>query len=118
MKNENELRKMRRLMAFTAIPVTAMQWIAIILGITKGLWWLLAVWAALVIPWGIIISVYYFRRVAYICPECHEVFKPRSKEIFFARHTPKMRYLTCPKCGRKGYCLEVFAPQEEKTDHA
>ena len=113
MKVKNKLNKMRWTMVLTGIPVTALQWTAIILGITNGLWWLLAVWAVVAIPWAILISRYYFKHVAYICPECHEVFKPRFKEAFWAYHTPKMRRLTCPKCSHKGLCLEVYAEEEK-----
>ena len=113
MKVKNKLNKMRLTMVLTGIPVTALQWTAIVLGITNGLWWLLAVWAAVAIPWGIVISRYYFKHVAYICPECHEVFKPGFKEAFWAYHTPKMRRLTCPKCAHKGLCLEVYAEDEK-----
>ena len=114
MKVKNKLNKMRLTMVLTGIPVTALQWTAIVLGVTDGLWWLLAVWAAVAIPWAILISRYYFKHVSYICPECHEVFKPRFKEAFWAYHTPKMRRLTCPKCAHKGLCLEVYA--EDKKD--
>ena len=113
MKVKNKLNKMRLTMVLTGIPVSALQCAAIILGITDGLWWLLAVWAAVAIPWAIVISRYYFKHVAYICPECHEVFKPRFKEAFWAYHTPKMRRLTCPKCAHKGLCLEVYAEDEK-----
>ena len=113
MKVKNKLNKMRLTMVLTGIPVTALQLTAIVLGITDGLWWLLAVWAAVAIPWAIVISRYYFKHVAYICPECHEVFKPRFKEAFWAYHTPKMRRLTCPKCSHKGLCLEVYAEEEK-----
>lgn len=116
MKNKNELRKMRWLMVLTGIPVTALQWVSIILWITNGLWWLFAVWACVAVPWGIGVSIYYFKHVAYICPECHEVFKPRFKEMFWAYHTPKMRRLTCPKCGRKGLCVEVYSDKESKSN--
>ena len=116
MKNKNELRKMRGLMVLTGIPVTALQWVSIILWITNGLWWLFAVWACVAVPWGIGVSIYYFKHVAYICPECHEVFKPRFKEMFWAYHTPKMRRLTCPKCGRKGLCVEVYSDKESKSN--
>ena len=116
MKNKNALRKMRLIMVLTGIPVTALQWTSIVLWITHGLWWLFAIWACVAIPWGIVVSINYFKRVAYICPECHEVFRPRFKEVFWAYHTPKMRRLTCPKCGRKGLCVEVYADQEEKND--
>ena len=114
MKQKNKLSKMRWAMLLTGIPVTAFQWTSIILWITHGLWWLFVIWALVAIPWGICVSKYYFNHVAYICPECHEVFKPKMKEAFWAYHTPKMRRLTCPKCGRKGLCVEVYAEKEDK----
>ena len=109
MKQNNNLAKMRWITVLTGIPVTALQWTSIVLWITHGLWWLFAIWACVAIPWGIIVSIYYYKHVAYICPECHEVFRPRFKEMFWAYHTPKMRRSTCPKCGRKGLCVEVYA---------
>ena len=112
MKQKNKLSKMRWTMLLTGIPVTALQWTSIVLGITSGLWWLFMIWALVAIPWGICVSKYYFNHVAYICPECHEVFKPKMKEAFWAYHTPKMRRLTCPKCGRKGLCVEVYAEKD------
>ena len=116
MKNKNELRKMRWLMVLTGIPVTALQWVSIILWITNGLWWLFAIWACVAVLWGIVVSINYFKRVAYICPECHEIFRPRFKEVFWAYHTPKMRRLTCPKCGHRGLCVEVYAETEDKNN--
>ena len=116
MKNKNKLRKMRLTMVLTGIPVTALQWVSIVLWITHGLWWLFAIWACVAIPWGIVVSINYFKRVAYICPECHEVFRPRFKEVFWAYHTPKMRRLTCPKCGHRGLCVEVYAEKEDKNN--
>ena len=116
MKNKNKLRKMRWFMVLTGIPVTALQWTSIVLWITHGLWWLFAIWVCVAVPWGIVVSINYFKRVAYICPECHEVFRPRFKEVFWAYHTPKMRRLTCPKCGHKGLCVEVYAEKEDKNN--
>ncbi len=113
MKQKNKLSKMRLTMVLTGIPVSALQLTSIVLWITNGLWWLFVIWALVAIPWGILISNYYFKHVAYICPECHEVFKPKLKEAFWAYHTPKMRRLTCPKCARKGLCVEVYADKED-----
>ena len=31
------------------------------------------------------------------------------REMLFAAHKPTVRKLTCPTCGYKGYCLEVYA---------
>lgn len=112
MKQKNKLKRMRWMMILTGLPVTALQWVAIIFGITHGLWWLLAVWACAAIPWGVFVSRYYFNHVQYICPVCHEVFKPHFKEAFWAHHTPRMRRLTCPKCGHKGMCVEVYAEHD------
>ena len=112
MENKKKLHRMRWMMVLTGIPVTALQWVAIILGITKGMWWLLAIWAAVAIPWGIIVSRYYFKRAAYICPNCHNVFKPSFRESFWANHTPHTRKLTCPACGKKSFCVETYS--EEK----
>jgi DNA-binding transcriptional MerR regulator/DNA-directed RNA polymerase subunit RPC12/RpoP len=117
MKQKNQLIKMRWAMILMGIPVTALQWASIILWIAKGQWWLFVAWACVAISWGIAVSIYYYRHAAYICPECHEVFKPSFKEMFWAYHTPKMRRLTCPKCGHKGLCVEVYDDQR-RTDHA
>ncbi len=114
MKQKNKLSKMRLTMVLTGIPVTALQWTSVILWITNGLWWLFAIWALVAIPWGICVSKHYYDHVAFICPGCHEVLKPTFKEAFWAYHTPKMRRLTCSKCGRKGLCVEVYTEKECK----
>lgn len=113
MTSRNKLRKIRLTMLFTGIPVTAIQWLAILLLIVRKIWWPLIVWAVIAIPWGIILSRYYFKNVAYICPQCHTVFKPSFKEAFWANHTPNTRKLTCTSCGHHGFCVEVAA---EETD--
>ena len=112
MNNKKKLRKMRAVMLISGIPVTLLQWAAIILWIMKGWWWLFVLWAVVAIPWGIVISKYYYDHTAYLCPQCHTVFTPSFKEMFFARHTPSTRRLTCTSCGHHGFCVEV--PKEEK----
>ena len=114
MKQKSKLKKMRLIMVLAGIPVTVLQCVAIILWITHGFWWLFVAWACVAIVWGGWVSSYYFKHVAYICPECHEVFKPKFKEAFWAYHTPRMRRLTCPKCTCTGLCMEVYAEKEEK----
>jgi len=116
MKQKKKLARMRLFMVLTGIPVSLLQIASIVLWITLGLWWLFVVWACVAATWGTWVSVYYFRHVAYICPECHNVFKPNLKEAFWAYHTPKMRRLTCPQCGRKGLCVEVYAEKEDKSN--
>ncbi len=108
MESRKKLRNMRLMMILTGLPVTALQVFSVIFWIVKGIWWPFAVWAVVAAIWGILVSRYYFSHVKYICPECHEVFKPALKEAFFANHTPKTRKLTCTACGHKGFCVEIW----------
>ena len=112
MENRNKMKKLHILMLATGLPVTALQWVAVILWITRGIWWLFVVWAVIAAVWGTWISRYYFKKVAYICPQCHEVFKPSFKEAMWARHTPRTRRLTCTCCGHKGFCVETWGGDE------
>ena len=84
--------------------------------IKSGTWWPFAVGMCFVIAAGVWISAIYYRNIDYICPQCHEVFKPKFKEAFFANHTPKTRKLTCPNCGHKGFCVEVFSKKENSAE--
>lgn len=116
MKNKMKLKKMRTTLVLTGIPVTVLFWVAVVLWATRNMWWLFTVSAVVIIAYAIGISVYYFKSVAYICPHCHEVFKPSFKAAFFAYHTPRMRRLTCPQCNHKGLCIEVYADKEVLTN--
>ena len=96
------------MMVLTGIPVTVLQWFSIIFWIVRGVWWPFAVWVMAAAVWGTLVSRYYFNHVQYICPECHEVFRPALKESFWAHHTPTARRLTCTACGHKGFCVEIW----------
>ena len=112
MEGRNKLKRMHRMMILTGIPVTALQWFSVIFWIVRGIWWPFVVWVLAAAVWGTLVSRYYFSHVKYICPECHEVFKPAFKEAFWANHTPVTRRLTCTACGRKGFCVEIWGGDE------
>ena len=115
MEGKKKLKRMRRMMILTGIPVTALQWFSIIIWIVRGIWQPFAVWVLTAVPWGILVSRHYFSHVKYICPECHRVFRPALKEAFWANHTPTTRRLTCTACGRKGFCVEVWGGDAQES---
>ncbi len=108
MENRKKLRNVHRNMILLGIPLGILQVTSILLWALKGIWWPFVVWAVLAVPFGIWASRYYYRNTAYICPQCHEVFRPTFKESFFANHTMKTRKLTCVKCGHHGFCVETW----------
>ena len=116
MNGRKELRRFRVTMLLTGLPVTALQWVSVILWITKGIRWPFLVWVAVAVPWGILVSLLYYRKVSYVCPQCHDVFRPAFWKMFFANHTPAARKLTCPACGHHGFCVEVAAGTEGEAD--
>ena len=115
MTNRKRLRNLRIFAMITAIPLGILQWSSIILWIKKGIWWLFLTWVAVAIPYVALFSRWYFRKMAYICPQCHTVFQPTIKEGFWAKHTPATRKLTCPSCGHRGFCVEVAAEGENNA---
>ncbi len=110
--NKKKRNRMYLVALLLGLPLVALQCAGILLWALEGIWWVFVLWAALAIPFAIFFSRYYYRHVAYVCPECHTVFRPTFKEMFFASHTPKTRRLTCTSCGHKGFCVEVWGGDE------
>lgn len=108
MESKKKLRKMRSIILTVGIVMDIVEVATLILWMETGIWWPFALGMGFVVAAGVWISRYYYKRVAYICPKCHEVFKPRFGEMFWANHTPKTRRLRCPHCEHKGFCVEVY----------
>ncbi len=108
MENKEKLSRLRRFMIVVGIGMDLIEIATAILWWKTGLWQPFALGMAVVIALGIWMSRRYYLGVAYICPQCHEVFKPRFRTIFWAPHTPTTRKLTCPRCGHRGHCVETY----------
>lgn len=68
----------------------------------------LAVLPILILMSAFIVS-YYYKHTKFLCPHCHEVFRPGLVEYLFAKHTLKLRKVTCTGCGHKGMCIEKYS---------
>jgi len=114
MEEKKKLRRLHWNMLLLAIPMTLVQWGTILYWIFTGTWWPFAACIPPVILLGIVLMRLYYRNTLYICPECGERFRPSLKEVFWARHTPKTRRLTCTCCGRKSWCVETYGHIEDE----
>ncbi len=108
MKNKKKLRKLRGVIIAVGVVMDIIEVATLALWIAKGIWWPFVIGMVLVALMGIGVVLYYTGKTAYICPECHTVFRPKLKYAFWAAHTPSTRRLTCTKCGYKGFCVETY----------
>ena len=114
MENRQKLKHVRTVMLATAIPFGILEWTGICIWILNGNYLLFLIYALLAVPYVIWLFSYYWSRISDICPQCHQVFKPGKKEMFFAAHTATTRRLTCTCCGRKGFCVETYGGKDHE----
>lgn len=109
MENKKKMRKIRWTMAIVGVALEAVEVGCILLGVLKGIWWPAIPGAAVFVAGLVWLVRYYYKKVDYICPKCHQVFKPTFGAMFFANHTATTRKLTCTACGHKGFCVETYS---------
>ena len=114
MENKQKLTRTRMTLLAIGIPLELAEIAAIGLWVAKGIWWPFVLWFVVELLAVFPLFRYYHSKVAYICPECHQVFVPSRRESFFARHTPSLRKLTCTECGYHGFCIETYRPAEKE----
>lgn len=115
MENKKKMNQLHAILLVTGIPIDIIQWVSIILWIGTGIWWPFVLYVLILIPYAAWITHFYFKRVAYICPQCHEIFQPAFQEALWARHTPTLRKLTCTCCRYKGFCIETYGKEEKSN---
>ena len=111
MAHKKKLKKLHGWMLVVGIIWEAIEVSAFMVGLLRGIWWLYWTTLAVSLPVGVLIAAVYHSKTEYICPHCHTVFKPGFWEMFFARHTPNTRKLTCTQCGVHGFCVETYAKE-------
>ena len=108
MEEKEKRKKMYKKMLIIAIPLEIVEIVTFVIGILKGIWLPFFVVMAVIPICVAIMFGYWYKRVEYLCPECHTRFQPKKLEAFFGNHTPKTRKLTCPTCRRRIWSLEVY----------
>ena len=108
MEEKEKRKKMYKNILIVAIPLEIIEIVTFVIGIVKGIW--IPFWVAMAMLVICIATMfgYWYKRIEYICPECHTRFQPKKSEAFFGNHTAKMRKLTCPTCKRKIWSVEVY----------
>ncbi len=109
MKNRKGLKRIHGTMLAVGLIMDAIELGAVFLWVFRGIWLPFAIGMPVVILLGVLMVRMYYKNTAYICAECGETFKPKLSRFIFSAHTPKTRKLTCGKCGRTGYCVEVLS---------
>ncbi|MBQ6810233.1 MAG: MerR family transcriptional regulator, partial [Firmicutes bacterium] len=107
MENKKKLRKARGVLLAVGIPLGIVEIGTLLYWIFTGIWWPFALWFCGDVIIGIFLVKYYYKQIALICPQCHEVFRPTFKEFFWSKHTPTTRKCTCTHCGHRGFCVET-----------
>lgn len=116
MENRKKLKKVHGIMLAVGIPIEIAEIVSLITGIVYGIWLPFIISLAAGIALSALISKYYYENVAYICPECHKIFRSSFREMFFAAHTPDTRRLVCPQCHKKSFCVETFNGEGKSND--
>lgn len=114
MKTKEKMKKVRINMAIYAVTFGVAEIVTMLLLLLKGIWIPFVIVYVLAMLTGFLwLTPYYYKKTAYICPTCHETFKPKFSQMFWANHTPTTRKLTCPHCEEKKWCVETY---DENSD--
>jgi len=72
--------------------------------IWSQLWWGLAVYIFFAL-FGLSMSALQLKDTVFICPKCDAAFNPPLRQKFFSTGSNKVRWIACPKCRYKGWCI-------------
>lgn len=83
---------------------------AYLMEIGEVLWGILALVVGIIIFIPSVAFCLYIEQKAgfYKCAKCGHKFIPTYKQVTFAPHAGRSRYMTCPNCKQKSYCKKVI----------
>ena len=80
MEEKEKRKKMYKKMLIIAIPLEIIEIVTFVIGIVKGIWIPFIVAVAVLAICASIILDHWYKRIEYICPECHTRFQPSKME--------------------------------------
>ena len=105
-EKKNKIRNKKKLtMIYVGVGIAAflgllfMVWL-----IVSHIWWGLAAYISTAII-SLSISAFHLKYNVFICPKCNSVFKPSLRRAFFSTGDNKVRWMTCPECGHRDWCV-------------
>ncbi len=107
MSKSVEMKSIRRSIWISAGIMGVIQYSSIISALLMKNKWPFIIALSFMIGYGIGITLYYQRKVAYLCPSCQHVFSPSLWQVIKAKHTATTRRFECPNCHETHYCIEV-----------
>mgnify|MGYP002717552211 CR=1 FL=1 len=108
MRQEHKMKHFRKKVWISAGILGIIQYSGILLSLMKNSMKPFVVLLPFLILYVMALTVLYFKKVLYLCPNCQHTFKPTLGAFVKAKHTPKTRQLTCPNCHQTHYCIEVY----------
>ena len=97
---------------FTASQLLLLTWL-----ITSHNWWALAVYMSIALL-GILITVFQLKDTVFICPKCDSVFKPTLIRAYFSTGSHLVRWMTCPECGHRDWCVSRRQKQIKEAENS
>jgi DNA-binding transcriptional MerR regulator/predicted RNA-binding Zn-ribbon protein involved in translation (DUF1610 family) len=106
MEKKNRNRSIKKLaLTYTFVAITSTLGLAFIAWLVLSqIWWGLGLYFGCAI-FGIVVSLLALKNIEYICPNCDSVTKPPLGKAFFNTGNMKVRWMKCPECGEKNWCV-------------
>jgi len=104
-KKNTDHNKKKLTMIYVGVGITAvLGFLFMVWLIISRIWWGLAVYLSTSVI-SLIFSAYQLKDNVFICPKCNSVFKPTLRRAFLSTGDNKVRWITCPECGQRDWCV-------------
>jgi len=106
MEKKKKIRNQKKLaMIYMGVGVAAASQLLLLAWVIRSrTWWALGAYLLVALA-GIGMTVFQLKDSVFICPQCGGVFKLPLRRAFFSTGSHKVRWMACPECGRRDWCV-------------